>query len=82
MKYRTVKAVPVKKSNARRYGTMKVRVCKPLKHDAMTVNFARSVALATEYKRNNHLPIAKYDEKSDRAYLEYPDGHREYVDET
>ena len=27
------------------------------------------------------LPIAKYDAKTKRAHLEYPDGRREYVED-
>jgi len=30
------------------------------------------------HQRNGH-PVARYDEESKRAYLEYPDGKREYV---
>ena len=32
-----------------------------------------------EYQRRGS-PIARYDAKAERAYLEYPDGRREYID--
>lgn len=80
MKYRRIQST-VKKSTARRKGAMKIRIMIPSTHDAMTKSFTRSVANAAAYKRVNNLPIAKYDQQLDRAYLEYPDGRKEYLDE-
>lgn len=80
MKYRRIRFT-VKKSSARRKGAMKIHIMIPSNHDTMTVSFTRSVANATAYKRANNLPIAKYDQQLDRAYLEYPDGRKEYLDE-
>ena len=79
---RAAKVTVVKQAPKRRYGSTTVRIGRPLKHDAMTASFAKAVSCAAAYKRANHLPVAKYDEKTDRAYLEYPDGRKEYQDET
>lgn len=32
-----------------------------------------------EIRKIKGLPVARYDDKTKRAFLEYPDGRREYV---
>ncbi len=81
MKYRRMKSA-VKKSNTRRNGAMKIRIMISSNHDSMTQSFKQSVANAAAYKRANNFPVAKYDQQLDRAYLEYPNGRKEYLDET
>ena len=50
-----------------------------LRADAVTTAFNNSVKQDIARKRKKGLPIARYDTKSGRAYLENPDGTREYV---
>ena len=50
------------------------------KRDPETYSFAMAVNNAIKRKKAQGLPIARYDEKTRRAYLEYPDGRREYVE--
>ena len=40
---------------------------------------AGGVTLAIEKLKIKGLPIGRYDSETKRAYLEFPDGHREYV---
>ena len=47
--------------------------------DPMTHSFTISVRKAIKRKKQLGLPVARYDEKADRAFLEYSDGRREYV---
>ena len=47
----------------------------------LTVRFITAVRLADEEKRVKGTPLARYDSKTKRAYLLYPDGSREYIDE-
>ena len=41
--------------------------------------FSEAIRIDNEIKRIKGVPVAEYDEVSDRAFLEYPDGRREYV---
>lgn len=41
--------------------------------------FSESIRLQNERKKAMGCPIAGYDEHKDVAYLEYPDGRREYA---
>lgn len=51
--------------------------------DELTYLFKESIRIDNEIRRIKKLPVAKYDSKSKKAYLEYPDGRRVYVgDET
>jgi hypothetical protein len=47
--------------------------------DKVTEAFNAAVKQSIEEKQRLGLPIAKWDTESQRAYLEYPDGSREYV---
>lgn len=47
--------------------------------DELTRLFKESIRIDNEIRRIKGLPVAKYDDKTRRAYLEYPDGRREYV---
>ena len=49
--------------------------------DELTQRFKESRRIDNEIRRIKGLPIAKYDSVTKRAYLEYPDGRREYVGE-
>ena len=41
--------------------------------------FKESIRIDDEIRRIKGLPVARYDDETKRAYLEYPDGRREYV---
>ena len=45
----------------------------------MTYRFQQGVEIENEIKQLKGLPIAGYDLEKKKAYLEYPDGHREYA---
>ncbi len=47
--------------------------------DELTERFKESIRIDNEIKRIKGAPIAGYDEEREMAYLEYPDGRREYV---
>ena len=47
--------------------------------DEVTKTFKKAVKQDIAKKQNKGLPIARYDTKSGRAYLENADGSREYV---
>lgn len=49
--------------------------------DELTERFKESIRIDNEIRRIKGLPIPKYDVETRRAYLEYPDGRREYVEE-
>lgn len=49
--------------------------------EELTVRFRESIRIDNEIRKIKGLPIAGYDDKTKRAYLEYPDGRREYVGE-
>lgn len=50
-----------------------------LSDDELTERFKASIRIDDEIRRIKGLPVARYDRESGRAYLEYPDGGREYV---
>lgn len=45
----------------------------------ITQSFTAAVKQEIKNKQEKGLPVARYDKKSKRAYLEYPDGTKEYV---
>lgn len=47
--------------------------------ERMTKAFQANINAAIADKIAKGLPVARYDAETDRSYLEYPDGHREYV---
>ena len=49
--------------------------------DELTLRFKESIRIDDEIRKIKGLPVARYDDESKRAYLEYPDGRREYVGE-
>lgn len=50
-----------------------------IRDDELTERFRQAVELANLEKRIKGVPIAGYDPKDKRAFLEYPDGSRKYV---
>ena len=48
--------------------------------EELTERFKQSIRIDNEIRKIKGLPIAGYDDKTKRAYLEYPDGRREYVE--
>ena len=49
--------------------------------DDLTERFKEVISLENKLKNIKGLPIACYDKQQKRAYLEYPDGRREYIDD-
>ena len=49
--------------------------------DELTRLFKESIRIDDEIRRIKGLPVARYDAENKRAYLEYPDGRREYVED-
>lgn len=47
--------------------------------EEMTWRFQMAIRLAELEKQIKKVPVARYDEETDRAYLEYPDGRRVYA---
>lgn len=47
--------------------------------EELTKRFKESIRIDNEIRRIKGLPEAKYDAKTKKAYLEYPDGRRVYV---
>ena len=47
--------------------------------DELTERFIKAVELENEKKKIKTVPIAKYDDATGKAYLEYPDGRKEYA---
>ena len=47
--------------------------------EELTYRFREAVRIENEIKKIKHLPIAKYDLIKKQAYIEYPDGRREYA---
>lgn len=47
----------------------------------LTQRFKDAIRVDNEIRRIKGIPTAKYDAQARRAYLEYPDGRREYVGE-
>lgn len=50
-----------------------------LSDEELTKRFRESIRIDNEVRKIKGLPVAGYDDKSQEAYLEYPDGRREYV---
>ena len=48
--------------------------------EELTVRFKESIRIDNEIRRIKGLPIAKYDKAKKKAYLEFPDGRREYAE--
>ena len=49
--------------------------------EELTNRFKESIRIDDEIRRIKGLPVARYERKTKKAYLEYPDGRREYVGE-
>ena len=49
--------------------------------DELTERLIESIRIDDEIRRIKKLPVARYDSVAKKAYLEYPDGRREYVGE-
>ena len=49
--------------------------------DELTERFKESIRIDDEIRRIKKLPVARYDSVAKKAYLEFPDGRREYVGE-
>ena len=47
--------------------------------EELTRLFKESIRIDNEIRRIKGLPVARYDGKAKKAFLEYPDGRREYV---
>lgn len=47
--------------------------------EELTYRFNEAIRIDEEIRKIKGLPVARYDSKEKRAYLEYPDGRREYV---
>ena len=47
--------------------------------DELTERFKESIRIDNEIRRIKGLPSAGYDPELKKAYIQYPDGHREYV---
>ena len=48
--------------------------------EELTQRFKESIRIDNEIRKIKGLPVAKYDRATKQAYLEYPDGRREYVE--
>ncbi len=49
--------------------------------EELTWRFKESIRIDDEIRKIKGLPVARSDSEMKRAYLEYPDGRREYVGE-
>ncbi len=47
--------------------------------DVLTTRFIEAVRIEERIKAIKGLPVSKYDKVQGKAYLQYPDGRREYV---
>jgi len=47
--------------------------------EELTQRFKESIRIDDEIRKIKGLPVARYDDEKKKAYLEYPDGRREYV---
>ena len=47
--------------------------------DPQTKSFTKAVKDANEWKLKRGLPVAKFDAATQRAYVEYSDGRKEYI---
>lgn len=48
--------------------------------EELTIRFKESIRIDNEIRKIKGLPIAGYDREKKKAYLEYPDGRREYAE--
>ncbi len=53
-----------------------------LTDDELTERFKESIRVDNELRTILGLPIAKFDIETNKAYLEYPNGKKEYVDDS
>ena len=51
-----------------------------LSDDELTERFKASIKIDNEIRKIKGLPIARYDDEIGKAYIEYPDGRREYAE--
>ena len=49
--------------------------------EELTQRFKESIRIDNEIRRIKGLPVAKYNRELKKAYLEYPDGRIEYVED-
>lgn len=47
--------------------------------EELTQRFKEAIRIDDEIRHIKGLPVARYDDETKRAYLEYSDGRREYV---
>ena len=47
--------------------------------DELTERFEEAIRIENEERRIKGEPVAKYDIENRRAYLEFPDGRRQYA---
>ena len=47
--------------------------------EELTERFKESIRIDNEIRRIKGLPISGFDKESRKAYIEYPDGRREYA---
>ena len=47
--------------------------------EELTQRFKESIRIDDEIRKIKGLPVARYADEKKQAYLEYPDGRREYV---
>lgn len=50
-----------------------------ISEEELTKRFHEAVRIDNEIKKIKGVPIAKFDREKKKAYLEYPDGRREYA---
>ena len=48
--------------------------------EKLTELFKESIRIDDEIRKIKGLPVARYDDETERAYLEYPNGRIEYVE--
>ena len=48
--------------------------------EELTQRCKASIRIDDEIRKIKGLPVARYDDEKKQAYLEYPDGRREYVE--
>lgn len=49
-----------------------------LSDEELTVRFRESIRIDNEVRKIKGLPVAGYDDETQKTYLEYPDGRRVY----
>lgn len=53
---------------------------KAIKEDELDIVFAKAADLVIQKKKLKGVPISRYDIKTKKAYLEYPDGRIVYAE--